>query len=82
MWSDGIPLNCFSSILRSAAAYYVMTHHFKLENLTPAEIGALWGVVPEKEKKKCIEEHKKRQKDYVREFEIFIRVNSSVPFLY
>ncbi|XP_046642426.1 nucleolar transcription factor 1-like isoform X2 [Daphnia pulicaria] len=57
----------------SAAAYYVMTHHFKLENLTPAEIGALWGVVPEKEKKKCIEEHKKRHKDYVREFEKFIR---------
>ncbi|EFX68818.1 hypothetical protein DAPPUDRAFT_114234 [Daphnia pulex] len=55
----------------SVAAYYVMTHHFKLENLTPAEIDALWGMVSEKEKKKCIEEHKKKDKDYVREFEKF-----------
>jgi upstream-binding transcription factor len=61
-------------IIRSAVAYYAMTHHFKWENLTPAEIGALWIMVPEKEKKKCIEEHEKKHKDYVREFEEFIRV--------
>jgi upstream-binding transcription factor len=75
------PLKYFF-IIRSAAGYYVMTHHSKLGNLTPAEIDALWGTVSEKEKKKCIEEHKKVHKDFVREIEIFIRVNSSVPFLY
>ncbi|XP_046440681.1 nucleolar transcription factor 1-like isoform X1 [Daphnia pulex] len=57
----------------SAAAYYVMTHHSKLGNLTPAEIDVLWGKVSEKQKKKCIEEHKKKHKDYVFEFEKFIR---------
>jgi hypothetical protein len=69
-------------IIRSAAAYYVMTHHSKLGNLTPAEIDALWGTVSEKEKKKFIEEHQKKHEDYVRDFEKFIRVKSSVPFLY
>ncbi|XP_046457776.1 nucleolar transcription factor 1-like isoform X2 [Daphnia pulex] len=57
----------------SAAAYYVMTHHSQLGNLTPAEIDALWGKVSEKQKKKCIEEHKKKHQDYVCEFEKFIR---------
>jgi hypothetical protein len=52
-----------------------------LGNLTPAEIDALWGTVSEKEKKKFIEEYKKKHEDYVRDFEKFIRVNSSVPFL-
>ncbi|XP_046452884.1 nucleolar transcription factor 1-like isoform X2 [Daphnia pulex] len=58
----------------SAVAYYVMTHHSKLGNLTPAEIDALWVMLPEKEKKKCIEEHKKKHEDYVRDFEKFIRI--------
>jgi hypothetical protein len=57
-----------------------MTHHSQLGNLTPAEIDALWGKVSEKQKKKCIEEHKKKHQDYVCEFEKFIRVNSSVHF--
>jgi hypothetical protein len=75
------PLKYFF-IIRSAAAYYVMTHHSKLGYLTPAEINALWGTLSEKEMKKCIEEHKKKHEDYVRDFEKFIRVKSSVPFLY
>ncbi|XP_046636359.1 uncharacterized protein LOC124315043 [Daphnia pulicaria] len=58
----------------SAAAYYVMTHHSKLGNLTPAEINALWGTVSEKEMKRSIEEHKKKHEDYVRDFEKFIRI--------
>jgi hypothetical protein len=58
-----------------------MTHHSKLGQLTHAEIDALWGTVSEKEKKKFIEEYKKKHEDYVRDFEKFIRVNSSVPFL-
>jgi upstream-binding transcription factor len=63
-------------ITRSAAAYYVMTHHSELGNLTPAEIDVLWGKVPKKQKKKCIEEHKKKRKDYVvYEIEKFVRVN-------
>ncbi|XP_046643236.1 nucleolar transcription factor 1-like isoform X2 [Daphnia pulicaria] len=57
----------------SGAAYYVMTHHSQLGDLTPAEIDALWGKVSEKQKKKCIEEHKKKHQDYVCEFEKFIR---------
>jgi hypothetical protein len=76
-----VPLKYFF-IIRSAAAYYVMTHHSKLGQLTHAEIEVLWGRVSEKEKKKFIEELKKVHKDYVREFEKFIRVISSVPFLY
>ncbi len=76
-----VPLK-YLFIIRSAAAYYVMTHHSKLGNLTPAEIDALWGTVSEKEKKKFIEEHQKKHEDYVRDFEKFIRVKSSVPFLY
>jgi hypothetical protein len=75
------PLKYFF-IIRSAAAYYVMTHHSKLGQLTHAEIEVLWGRVSEKEKKKFIEELKKVHKDYLREFEKFIRVISSVPFLY
>jgi upstream-binding transcription factor len=59
-----------------------MTHHSKLENPTPAEIDVLWGKLSEKQKKKCIEEQKKKHQDYVYEFEKFIRVNSSVHFLY
>jgi hypothetical protein len=59
-----------------------MTHHSKLGNPTPAEIDVLWGKVSEKQKKKCIEEQKKKHQDYVYEFEKFIRVNSSVHFLY
>jgi hypothetical protein len=69
-----VPLKYFF-IIRSAAAYYVMTHHSKLGQLTHAEIEVLWGKVPEKERKKCIKEHKQKHKDYVREFEKFIRVN-------
>jgi upstream-binding transcription factor len=76
-----VPLKYFF-IIRSAAAYYAMTHHSKLGQLTHAEIEVLWGRVSEKEKKKFIEELKKVHKDYVREFEKFIRVISSVPFLY
>jgi upstream-binding transcription factor len=76
-----VPLKYFF-IIRSAAAYYVMTHHSKLGQLTHAEIEVLWGRVSEKEKKKFIEELKKVHKDYLREFEKFIRVISSVPFLY
>ena len=53
-----------------------MTHHSKSGNLTPADIDLLWSKVSEKQKKKCIEEHKKKQKDYVVEFENFVRVNS------
>jgi upstream-binding transcription factor len=52
-----------------------MTHHSKLGQLTHAEIEVLWGKVPEKERKKCIKEHKQKHKDYVREVEKFIRVN-------
>jgi hypothetical protein len=76
-----VPLKYFF-IIRSAAAYYAMTHHSKLGQLTHAEIEVLWGRVSEKEKKKFIEELKKVHKDYLREFEKFIRVISSVPFLY
>ncbi|XP_046648120.1 uncharacterized protein LOC124338098 isoform X1 [Daphnia pulicaria] len=60
----------------SATAYYVMTHHSKLDNLTPAEIDVLWGKVSDKQKKTCIEEHKKKRKDYVYEFEKFLRALS------
>jgi upstream-binding transcription factor len=52
-----------------------MTHHSKLDNLTPAEIDVLWGKVSDKQKKTCIEEHKKKCKDYVYEFYKFLRVN-------
>lgn len=63
-------------IIRSAAAYYVLTHHSKTSNLSPVDIDQLWGKVSEKQKKKCIEEHKRKQKDYVAEFENFVRVYS------
>jgi hypothetical protein len=63
-------------IVRSAAAFYAMTYHSKTGNLTPTEIDDLWGKVSEKQKKKCIEEHQKRQNVYVVEFEKFVRVNS------
>jgi hypothetical protein len=59
-----------------------MTHHSKLGQLTDAEIEVLWRRASVKEKKKCIEEHEKKHEDYVRDLEKFIRVKSSVPFLY
>jgi upstream-binding transcription factor len=76
-----VPLKYFF-IIRSAAAYYAMTHHSKLGQLTHAEIDVLWGRASEKQKKRCIKEHKKRHKDYAQEYDEFIRVISSVPFLY
>jgi hypothetical protein len=53
-----------------------LTHHSKTSNLSPVDIDQLWGKVSEKQKKKCIEEHKRKQKDYVAEFENFVRVYS------
>ena len=53
-----------------------MTHHSKTGNLSTADIDFFWGKVSEKKKKKCIEEHKKKQKDYVVEFENFVRVTT------
>jgi upstream-binding transcription factor len=68
---------------RNAAAYYFtsVTQHSKLGELHYAVTNFLWGMVPEKEKKKCIEEHLKKHEDYVREFDKFIRVNLSFHFL-
>ncbi|KAI9557323.1 hypothetical protein GHT06_017151 [Daphnia sinensis] len=57
----------------SAAAYYAFTQHSKDGDVSAAEIDALWGKVPEKQKTKCIEEHKKKQKEYVANFEKFVR---------
>ncbi|EFX62970.1 hypothetical protein DAPPUDRAFT_336117 [Daphnia pulex] len=65
----------------SAAAYYVMTHHSKLDNLTPAEINVLWGKVSDEHKKKCIEEHQKKYKDYVYEYEKFLRTLSRAEII-
>lgn len=61
---------------RSAAAYYALVHHSKSGLPIPAaEIDLVWNQLPEKQKKKVIEEHKKKQKEYVVEFENFIRVS-------
>jgi hypothetical protein len=58
-----------------------MTQHSKLGELDPVVKNFLWGMVSKEEKKKCIEKHKKKYEDYVREYNKFVMVNYSVPFL-
>ncbi|XP_045031131.1 nucleolar transcription factor 1 isoform X2 [Daphnia magna] len=57
----------------SAAAYYALTQHSKGGDVSSAEIDTLWGKVTEKQKTKYIQEHKKKQKEYVANFEKFVR---------
>lgn len=64
--------------IRSAAAYYALTQHSKGEDVSSAEIDNLWGKVTEKQKTKYIQEHKKKQKEYVANFEKFVRVSNKL----
>ncbi len=49
--------------------------HSKNSNLSSTEIDIMWGQLADKQKKKYSEDHKKKQKAYVAEFENFVRVN-------
>uniref|UniRef100_A0A0P4XPX6 Nucleolar transcription factor 1 upstream-binding factor 1 ubf-1 autoantigen nor-90 n=1 Tax=Daphnia magna TaxID=35525 RepID=A0A0P4XPX6_9CRUS len=62
----------------SAAAYYALTQHSKGGDVSSAEIDTLWGKVTEKQKTKYIQEHKKKQKEYVANFEKFVRVSKKL----
>lgn len=62
-------------ILRSAAAFWAMTKLSKMD-LTPTEIDLLWGELSNKQQRKWIKKHEKKQNEYAHEFETFVRVNS------
>ncbi len=68
-------------IIRSAAAYYVMTHKSRFGERTPDEIDFVWIKLSVEQRKKCIEEHSKKYEDYVLDMIKFAKVNSSVSFL-
>jgi hypothetical protein len=68
-------------IIRSAAAYYDMTHPSRLGERTPDEIDFVWIKLSVEKRKKWIEEHSKKYEDYVLDMIKFAQVNSSVSFL-
>jgi hypothetical protein len=52
-----------------------MVHHSKEGYLSAPEIDRLWAKISEKQKKKYMTEHKKKQDEYVLDFEKFVRVS-------
>ncbi|EFX79157.1 hypothetical protein DAPPUDRAFT_104634 [Daphnia pulex] len=59
----------------SPAAYYVMSHHSKLVNLSAAEIDVLWERVSKKQKEKFTKQLKKKNDEYVLELKKFRTLN-------
>jgi hypothetical protein len=68
-------------IIRSAAAYYDMTHPSRLGQRTPDQIDYVWSMLSVEKMKKWIEEHSKNYEDYVLDMGEFAGVNSSISFL-
>lgn len=69
-----LPIVTILFVISSAAAYYAMCQNSVGSNLSPSEIDTIWKQVPDKQKKKIIAEHKKREKEYCVIFEEFVRV--------